>query len=139
MIKQNVAAAGFALLFALSISIAAAKTPEEKALKVGKRGEITLTQATHAGEQILPPASYVVQHRDSGSEHFVHFHTIVTPEPTNESYFYPYVGPVAGEIKCRMESTAVPVTETTVYIVTENGIPRITKVAIKGEMALHVL
>jgi len=139
MLNQTIAAAGYALLFALSISIAGAKTPEEQALKVGKRGEITLTQSTHAGNQVLPPASYVIQHRDSGNDHFVRFLTVVTPEQHNDEDVFAYAGPVAGEINCRMESAAAAVKETTAYIETENGVPRITKIAIKGEKALHVL
>jgi hypothetical protein len=139
MFKKKIAATGCAFLIALSISIAAAKTPDEQALKVGKRGEITLTQATYAGDQVLPPASYVIQHRDSGNDHFVRFLTIVMPEQHNDEDVFAYAGPVAGEIKRRMESAAASVKETTAYIVTENGVPRITKVAIKGEKALHVL
>jgi hypothetical protein len=44
----------------------------------------------------------------------------------------------AGEIKCRVQPTAATAQQTTGYIVTENGVPRITKVAIKGEKVLHV-
>ncbi len=129
---------GCALLWTLTLTSVHAKTPEEQALKAGKRSEITLTQPTKVADQVLQPASYVVQHRDSGADHFVRFLKIVTPVQHEEQDVFPYAGPVAGEINCRMEPLSAPAKETTVYIVTENGVPRITKIAIKGESAVHV-
>ncbi len=133
-------AMGLALLWALTSTAAQSKTPEEQALKVGKRGEITLTQPTKVADHVLQRTAYVVQHRDSGADHFVRFLKIVTPDSHNyEVDVFPYAGPVAGEINCRLEPLSAPAKETTAYIVTENGVPRITKVAIKGESAVHVL
>ena len=61
------------------------------------------------------------------------------PVQHNDEDVYPYAGPDAGEINCRLEPISAPAKETTVYIVMENGLPRITKIAIKGEKAVHVL
>lgn len=129
---------GCALLWTLTSTAAQAKTPAEQALKVGKRGELTLTQPTKVADQVLQPAAYVVQHRDSGADHFVRFLKVIVPLQHNDEDVFPYAGPEAGEINCRMEPLSAPATETTAYIVTENGVPRITKVAIKGESAVHV-
>jgi hypothetical protein len=69
-----------ALLFAVlgcvllwTISAAAAPGQKDKTLKTGKKGEITLTQATKVGDVTLQPGTYVVQHRVSGNDHFVRF------------------------------------------------------------------
>jgi hypothetical protein len=42
-------------------------------------------------------------------------------------------------VKCRLEPAAGPIKETTVYTVTDGGVQRVTKIAIKGEDVLHVL
>lgn len=130
---------GCAVLWTLTIVAVPAKTPEEHALKVGKRGEITLTQPTQVANQTLQPATYIIQHRTSGADHFVRFKQIVKVEAnTSEEGGYPYTEfDNVGEIKCRMEPISAPAHETTAYIVTENGVARITKVAIKGENVLH--
>jgi hypothetical protein len=130
-----------ALLLILTATVSAGKTPEEQALKVGKRGEITLTQSTLVADQTLPPATYIIQHRDSGNDHFVRFLKIVKVEATtSEEGGYPYTEhDNVGEIKCRMEPMSEAARETTAYLVIENGVPRITRVAIKGERAQHVL
>lgn len=62
------------LLLLLWIGTAvAAPGNSEQALKVGKKGMITLTQQTRAGGTLLQPGTYVIQHRESGAEHFVRF------------------------------------------------------------------
>jgi len=130
---------GCALLWTLTIAVAPAKTPEEMALKVGKRGEITLTQPTKVADRLLQPASYIVQHRTSGTDHFVRFvKTVMVETQSLQGGRQPDTyteSENVGEIKCRMEATA---DDTTAYIVPENGVPRITKIAIKGESALHI-
>jgi hypothetical protein len=108
---------------------------------VGKRGEITLTQRTKAGDRVLEPDTYVVQHRVSGGDHFVRFIELKQVEGFNgEEGPYTYTeANKAGEIKCRVEAATEPIKETTVYTTDEGGMPRITKVAIKRETVWHIL
>ena len=97
------------------------------------------TRSSGATMEILD--AYVIQHRASGSDHFVRFLELkqVQPGTYDESYTYTYTErDNAGEIKCRVEPAAATAQKTTAYIVTENRVPRITKVAIKGEKVLHV-
>jgi hypothetical protein len=89
---------------------------------VGKKGEITLTEPTKVGDRVLQPDTYVVQHRLLGGEHFLRF---VELDPD-------------AEVKCRVEPSASPITETKVYMVRENGLDRITKITIKGEDVVHI-
>lgn len=126
-----------------TISVLAVPDEKEKVLKTGKEGEITLTQPTKVGDVTLQPDTYVVQHRVSGSQHFVRFMQIkklhelnVAPESMG---WYTYTEQNnAGEIKCRVESTGKTFQETMVDITAENGSPRITRVAIKGEDDWHI-
>jgi hypothetical protein len=130
---------GCALLW--TVSAAAAPGQKAETLKTGKKGEITLKQATKVGDITLQPGTYVVQHRVSGDNHFVRFMELkklqelnVAPESMG---WYTYTAENnAGEIKCRVEPAGTTIDVTTV---TEDGGPRITKVAIKGENVLHVV
>lgn len=126
-----------------ALAAVAAPPQTEHALKVGKKGEITLTQPTKVGDKILQPDTYVVQHRVSGNDHFVRFIELKQLEAhageIGEQAHYTYTeADKAGELKCKVESAAAPVKQTTVYTTTEGGMPRITKVAIKGEGVWHV-
>ena len=107
----------------------------EHALHVGKKGEIKLTEPTKVADKVLKPNTYVVQHRDAGDQHFVRF--LELSKVSNAGRFTYTEKNNAGEIPCKVEPAA-KVTRTTVYTETEDRVPRITKVAIKGEDALHV-
>lgn len=125
-----------------TVSAAAAPGQKTETLKTGKKGEITLKQPTKVGDITLQPDTYVVQHRVSGNDHFVRFMELkkltelnVVPETMG---WYTYTAENnAGEIKCRVEPAGATVDVTTVTV-TENGGPRISKVAIKGENVVHV-
>ncbi len=131
---------GGALLW--TVSAAAAPGQKTETLKTGKKGEITLKQPTKVGDTTLQPGTYVVQHRVSGSDHFMRFMELkklaelnVAPESMG---WYTYTAENnAGEIKCRPEPAGATADVTTVTL-TENG-GRISKVSIKGENVMHVL
>lgn len=122
-------------------AIAAASNHKEHGIKVGKRGEIALAQATKVGNRILEPGTYVVQHRESHGDHFVRFLELklldysMADTGSNDTYT---AEDNVGEIKCRVEPETERIKQTTVYMVTEDGTKRITKVAIRGEDVVHV-
>jgi hypothetical protein len=142
MKKRALLLAGFVCALLWTMTAAAAPTQKEHALKVGKKGEITLTRQTKIGNIVLQPDTYVIQHRVSGGNHFVRFVELkqVEAQPANaEQSPYTYTeADKAGEVNCRIEPAAGPVKETTAYTVADGGKVRITKVAIKGEDVLHV-
>ena len=133
---------GCVLLWTASAS--ALPGPKDTTLKVGKKGEITLTQPTKVGDTTLQPGTYVVQHRVSGNDHFVRFMELkkltelnVAPESMG---WYTYTQENnAGEIKCQVKPAGATIEATAVTIATDGGSPRITQVAIKGENVLHVV
>jgi hypothetical protein len=131
---------GCALLW--TISAAAAPGQKNETLKTGKKGEITLTQATQVGSTTLQPDTYVVQHRVSGQDHFVRFIQLKKLQELaigEGAGWYTYTQENnAGEVKCRVEPAGAKIETTTVTVASEGGSPRITQVAIKGENVLHV-
>jgi hypothetical protein len=131
---------GCALLW--TISAAAAPGQKNETLKTGKKGEITLTQATQIGGTTLQPDTYVVQHRVSGQDHFVRFIQLKKLQELaigEGAGWYTYTQENnAGEVKCRVEPAGAKIEATTVTVASEGGSPRITQVAIKGENVLHV-
>jgi hypothetical protein len=133
--------ASLSCMFLSAVAITAASNPKEYRIKVGKRGEITLTQVTKVKDRVLEPGAYMVQHRESHGDHFVRFLELKVLDysmaDTGSSDTYT-AEDNAGEIKCRVEPASGPIKQTTVYTVTENGTERITKVAIRGENVVHV-
>lgn len=129
---------GFGLLLLCTIT-AAAQRPRKQTLRAGNKGEITITQPTKIGDIVLQPDTYIVQHRLSGRNHFVRFVELKDLEAQTTEGNYTYTEEdKAGEVECRIEPAGAPIKETRVYTVTDNGIPRITKVAIKGEEFVHI-
>ena len=109
----------------------------EHALRVGKKGEITLTHKAMVAGTELRPGKYVIQHRNAGDQHFVRF--VELSKVSNAGRFTYTEEEKAGEIPCKVEPAGEAVKQTTAYYVTEHeGGIRITKVAIRGEDVVHV-
>ena len=111
---------------------ASAAGPQEKVLKVGKKGDVKFGVETIVGDLKLKPGRYVVQHRVDGSDHFVHF-----TELTSNPYTPGAVKAHPGEIKCRLEPLEKKVSRTTVYTVREGETARVQRVLIGGENVAH--
>jgi hypothetical protein len=122
------------------LTVVAGPQQKQHAIKVGKKGEITLTQPTEVGEVVLQPDTYVVQHRVAGRDHFVRFVELkpVDAHPTTEIPYTYTEQDKAGELKCRVEPATGTIKDTRVYTIDEGGTPRITMVAIRGEDVFHV-
>jgi hypothetical protein len=117
-----------------------AASNNEHVLKAGKKGEITLTRPTKVGGRVLQPDTYVVQHRTSGGEYFVRFLELRKVQYHGARVSRTFTEQDnAGQIRCSVEPSPVPIEATTIYTVTENGVPRITRVAIKGEDVIHLI
>lgn len=121
----------------LSMTTAAVAAEHDDSLRVGKRGEFTLTRPTEAGEKVLQPGTYVVQHRISGDSHFVRFTELKRVENSRGEERFTYTEPGNDEVRCNLEPAGDTAKETTVTIRTEGGGDRITKVRIKGENVVH--
>jgi hypothetical protein len=121
----------------LLLSMTTAAVASDNSLKVGKQGEFTLTRPTEAGEKVLQPGTYVVQHRISGDSHFVRFTELKKVENSKGEEGFTYKEQSSDEVRCNLEPAGATAKETTVTIRTEGGGDRITKVSIKGENVVH--
>ncbi len=133
LLRLSLFVTAFSILFlARTFTMAA---DQEQVLKVGQKGGITLSTETKAGDLTLKPGSYMVQHRVEGSDHFVHF-----TERTKEYPYYRSGLPKAhpGEVKCRLEPLKAKASQTTVHLMKEDGVMRVTKIIIRGENVAHL-
>jgi hypothetical protein len=121
----------------LSMTTAAVASEHDDSIRVGKRGEFTLTRPTQAGEKVLQPGTYVVQHRVSADSHFVRFTELKQVENSKGEVKFAYTEPSSDEVRCNLEPAGETAKETSVTIRTEGGGDRITKVRIKGENVVH--
>jgi hypothetical protein len=121
----------------LSMTTTAIASEKDNSIRVGKKGEFTLARPTQAGEKVLQPGTYVVQHRVSGDSHFVRFTELKQAENGKGEERFTYAEPGNDEARCNLEPAGATAKETTVTIRTEGGGDRITKVSIKGENVVH--
>lgn len=98
---------------------------QDKTLKVGKRGAITLDAETQVGELLLKPGRYTLQHHVDGADHVLRF---VTQSGKN-----------AGEVKCKLEPFEGKVPQTLVRLQNAGASKRLVQVQIAGENVTHVL
>lgn len=122
----------------LGTTVAAAA--DQQVIKVGKKGEIDFDQPTQVGDVTLPAGHYVLQHRVSGSDHFVKFVGAKEMQHAGSSMTMPMqMGPTTTkEIKCRVEPLNQKVEQTAAIIDTEGGVRRIIRVEVAGENVAHV-
>jgi hypothetical protein len=121
----------------LAMTTVAVASEHDNSIKVGKQGEITLTRPTEAGDTVLQPGTYVVQHRTSGDSHFIRFTELKEVENSKGEERFTYKEPSDAEVRCNLEAPGAKAKETTVTIRTEGGGDRITKVSIRGENVVH--
>ena len=121
----------------LFFSVTVAAAADQQVIKVGKKGEVMLSQETQVGDMTLKAGHYQMQHRVEGSDHMIHFteirgmHNPSAPGgPTSETH--------SGEVKCRLEPMDKKASQTAVTVSTEGGVRRITRIEIQGENVAHV-
>lgn len=126
------------LLFVLIalVAVATLAVAQDQVMKAGKKGDIVLSQETKVGDVVLKPGHYQIQHRVSGSDHFVRFiafkghTTMMSPNPATPTD--------VGEIKCSVEPLAKKAAYTAVHVTDEGGAKKITRVEVRGENVAHV-
>lgn len=112
--------------------------PQEKALKVGKTGDVEFRSATMVGDLMLKPGRYLVQHRTEGADHFVHFTEVTKPLPYSLGGGEAATKSHPGEVRCMLTPLNDKVRSTTVYTTKQGETVRVTKVLIAGENVAHV-
>lgn len=113
---------------------------KEQVLKVGKKGDIHISEPTAVGDVMLKPGHYQLQHRVENGEHYVDFTELKHVGQRQEHYANSGVIGAAhpGGAKCKLEPLAKKTDETKIYIDTSSGQRRITRIEIGGENVAHL-
>lgn len=113
------------------------KAEQVQAVQLGRKAEITLGSDVQVGSLTLKAGRYVLQHRGVRSVHFLHFTELEKANPYHRITQGAKAHP--GEVRCRLEPLPAKASRTAVYLSSEDGISRVTKVEIAGEYVAHLL
>lgn len=102
------------------------KASPDQVLKVGKKGEITLSSETQVGDALLKPGKYTLQHRVEGADHVLHF---AAQSGKNAS----------ADVKCTLEPLERKAPMTLMRLQNTGASMRLVQVQIGGENVTHVL
>ncbi len=94
-------------------------------MKSGKKGEIHLRTAAKAGDVMLEAGTYRIQHRVEGDRHFVRFVPVGT---TGQEH----------EVACRVEPLQKKARFTSVAMIADGNLHRVTRVEVRGERWAHL-
>lgn len=102
------------------------KASPDQVLKVGKRGEVTLSSETQVGDVLLKPGKYTLQHRVEGADHVLHFAAESSKNPS-------------ADVRCTLEPLEKKAPTTTMRLQNTGASMRLVQVQIGGENVTHVL
>lgn len=106
-------------------------------LRVGKKGEISLSSDTKVGDLILKAGMYRIEHKLNGSDHVLHFSELTRGTPYTVSGGVPKAHP--GEVPCELEPLGSKVRYTKILIDKKDGMDRLVRAEIGGENVAHIL
>ncbi|HEX7284947.1 MAG TPA: hypothetical protein VF532_02130 [Candidatus Angelobacter sp.] len=123
---------------ALLWTVCAAAAQQEKIFESGEGADFTLTQPTKAGDLTLQPGAYILRLRVSEGRHLIRFMRVEESLEFRATRIFTgwYTDTretKAGEAECRMEPLGATVQATEVTTASGDGMPRITKVMVKGK------
>jgi len=147
-IKTIASGALFALAFGvLSLATAQAQAHHAQAAQkgkpakdfvIGKKGEVHFYTQVKAGEAVLKPGMYQVQHVEEGGEHVLIFREM-SMQAGYKMGNTP-VGKEAARVKCRVEPVTKKVNNTKITLRTnDRGEKEIAAVQVAGEAFKHLL
>ena len=126
---------------ALLTTVCAASAQDETVLQSNEDDEITITLPVRAGDVTLQPGSYALQLRSSGGRHFIRFMRVEESLEFRVTRIFTgwYTDTreyKAGDVACRMQPLGATVQATTAKIESNDGMPRITSVMVRGKAAV---
>lgn len=120
-------------LIAASVVVAA----QSESIRIGKKGEIEITQPTHFGATLLQPGHYEVQHVVLERRHTVVVREQVRPTRRHTALF---TGKEVARVPCRVVTLDKPVRSSFAYwIKGPDGKATITEIRIAEEPAGHII
>lgn len=109
-----------------------------QALTAGKKGEVHFTTAVKAGDALLKPGMYQVQHVVEGDDHVIVFKEMEMPAAYRMSNTP--VGKEVARIKCKVEPVDKKAGNTKITLqANDKGEKEITEVQVAGEAFKHLL
>jgi hypothetical protein len=129
-----------ALLILTSGFVTAQEKEQVIVIKVGKKGDIHVSEPTAVGDVVLKPGHYQLQHRVANEEHYIDFTELKHVGQRQEHYANSGVIDAAhpGGAKCRLEPLGKKSEQTKIYMDTSSGQRRITRIEISGENVAHL-
>lgn len=105
---------------------------------IGKKGQLHFTTQVKAGDAVLKPGMYQVQHVTEGSEHVIIFKEMEMP--AGYKMGNTPVGKEVARIKCKVEPVIKKVSNTKITLRTgAGGEKEIAEVQVAGEAFKHLL
>ena len=109
------------------LAVAGSASAKDAVIKDGKVAIIELTGDVKAGELVLKPGSYKVQHRADGPKHLMHF----WPVDDQKTEF-------TAEVECEMDPGQKTWRKTQVWLSGDPTDRRVTRIMLKGEKVAYV-
>jgi len=125
-----------AVVISMALTLGASAYAQPNQMKVGKKGHITLTQATKVGDTVLAPGYYEIRHKHSATSHYMEF-TLVTENDQNTDVQSVYDWEVVAKVPCTMESLSTPVARTSAQV-SGSPVALLSSLEIRGENVEHV-
>jgi hypothetical protein len=127
------------LLLALAFSVAASARDDNKPdFTVGKKGVIHFNIPVKAGNTLLEPGMYQIQHAVESGDHFVTFKQVGMPAGYRHGNT-PVAKEAAGRIKCRVEPVDKKLRTTKITLRTDTtGQKEVAEVQVAGEAFKHI-
>lgn len=114
------------------------QTQKGETLTVGKKGEVHFTSEVKAGDTVLKPGMYQVQHLTEGEDHVIVFKEMGMA--AGYKMGNTPVGKEVARIKCRVEPVAKKVSNTKITLRNNDmGGKEIAEIQVAGEAFKHIL
>ena len=133
-----VATAAFVVL-AIGVFGLPAAAADGKDFTIGKKGEVHFNVPVKAGDTVLRPGMYQVQHAVEGNDHIIVFKAMEMPAGYRHGNT-PVAKETAARIKCKVEPVDKKVNNTKITLRTNAaGEKEVAEVQIAGEAFKHLL
>jgi hypothetical protein len=111
---------------------------EGQTLTVGKKGEVHFTSEVKAGDTVLKPGMYQVQHLEEGTDHVIVFKEMSMP--AGYKMGNTPVGKEVARLKCTVEPVEKKASNTKIALHTnDKGEKEIAEIQVAGEAFKHKL
>lgn len=110
---------------------------QTESIRIGKKGDIEITQPTRFGTTLLPAGHYEVQHTSVDGQHYV---VIKEQEPIGRRHTVRATGAEVARVPCQIVPLSKPPRSSVAnWAKGEDGTPTITGIRIMNEPAGHIV